>query len=219
MQPYGTYQQLLCIPVWQKHILLFITCPYSSHHEKQLLLTSFSDNFIQIWYLISYPMYWCVIILHLCVNLCSYTCVHYYRTVLPVQSPHLMISWLSTGTTVLQIHVYHKFLYHVSLALTMEVLLSTCFVTPRFKFFTMTVSVDYYVKKKKRHTERDNFFLFYIVQSVYFYESYFFVWTLLIVYKYISNPLLFSFYSINNMNLKHQLNNADQIRKIMKIYL
>lgn len=161
MQPYGTYQQLLCIPVWQKHILLFITCPYSSHHEKQLLLTSFSDNFIQIWYLISYPMYWCVIILHLCVNLCSYTCVHYYRTVLPVQSPHLMISWLSTGTTVLQIHVYHKFLYHVSLALTMEVLLPTCFVTPRFKFFTLTVSVDYYVKKKekKRHTERDNFFV------------------------------------------------------------
>lgn len=84
-----------------------------------------------------------------------------------------MISWLSTGTTVLQI--YHKFLNHVSLALTMEVLLSTCFVTPRFKFFTLTVSVDYYVKKKKRHTERDNFFLFYIVQSVYFYESYFFV--------------------------------------------
>lgn len=73
-------------------------------------------------------------------------------------------------------------------------------------------------KKKKRHTERDNF-LFYIVQSVYFYESYFFVWTLLIVYKYISNPLLFSFYSISDMNLKHQLNNADQIRKIMKIYL
>lgn len=109
----------------------------SIHHEKQLLLTSFSDNFIQIWYLISYPMYWCVIILHLCINLCSYTCVHYYRTVLPVQSPHLMISWLSTGTTVLQI--YHKFLNHVSLALTMEVLLSTCFVTPRFKFFTLTV--------------------------------------------------------------------------------
>lgn len=70
-----------------------------------------------------------------------------------------MISWLSTGTTVLQI--YHKFLYHVSLALTMEVLLPTCFVTPRFKFFTLTVSVDYYVKKKekKRHTERDNFFV------------------------------------------------------------
>lgn len=40
-----------------KTYLLFITCPYSSHHEKQLLLTSFSDNFIQIWYLISYPMY------------------------------------------------------------------------------------------------------------------------------------------------------------------
>lgn len=58
------------------------------------------------------------------------------------------ISWLSTGTTVLQI--YHKFLNHVSLALTMEVLLSTCFVTPRFKFFTLTVSVDYYVKKKKK---------------------------------------------------------------------
>lgn len=161
MQPYGTYQQLLCIPVWQKHILLFITCPYSSHHEKQLLLTSFSDNFIQIWYLISYPMYWCVIILHLCVNLCSYnTCVHYYRTVLPVQSPHLMISWLSTGTTVLQIHVYHKFLYHVSLALTMEVLLPTCFVTPRFKFFTMTVSVDYYVKKKKDILNVITFFCF-----------------------------------------------------------
>lgn len=158
MQPYGTYQQLLCIPVWQKHILLFITCPCSSHHEKQLLLTSFSYIFIQTWYLIPYTMYWCVIILHLCINLCSYTCVHYYRTVLPVQSPHLMISWLSTGTTVLQI--YHKFLNHVSLALTMEVLLSTCFVTPRFKFFTLTVSVDYYVKKKKkRHTERDNFFV------------------------------------------------------------
>lgn len=128
---------------------------------------------------------------------------------------------LSTGTTVLQIHVYHKFLYHVSLALTMEVLLPTCFVTPRFKFFTLTVSVDYYVKKKRKKKDILNVitFLFYIVQSVYFYESYFFVWTLLIVYKYISNPLLFSFYSINNMNLKHQLNNADQIRKIMKIYL
>lgn len=129
-----------------------------------------------------------------------------------------MISWLSTETTVLQIHVYHKFLYHVSLALTMEVLLSTCFVTPRFKFFTLTVSVDYYVKKKKDILNVITF-LFYIVQSVYFYESYFFVWTLLIVYKYISNPLLFSFYSISDMNLKHQLNNADQIRKIMKIYL
>lgn len=145
--------------------------------------------------------------------------IHYYRTVLPVQSPHLMISWLSTGTTVLQI--YHKFLNHVSLALTMEVLLPTCFVTPRFKFFTLTVSVDYYVKKKRKKKDILNViaFLFYIVQSVYFYESYFFVWTLLIVYKYISNPLLFSFYSISDMNLKHQLNNADQIRKIMKIYL
>lgn len=130
-----------------------------------------------------------------------------------------MISWLSTGTTVLQI-LYHKFLNHVSLALTMEVLLSTCFVTPRFKFFTLTVSVDYYVKKKKKKDILNVItFLFYIVQSVYFYESYFFVWTLLIVYKYISNPLLFSFYSISDMNLKHQLNNADQIRKIMKIYL
>lgn len=84
-----------------------------------------------------------------------------------------MISWLSTGTTVLQI--YHKFLNHVSLALTMEVLLSTCFVTPRFKFFTLTVSVDYYVKKKKKDILNVITFLFYIVQSVYFYESYFFV--------------------------------------------
>lgn len=85
-----------------------------------------------------------------------------------------MISWLSTGTTVLQI--YHKFLNHVSLALTMEVLLSTCFVTPRFKFFTLTVSVDYYVKKKKKKDILNVItFLFYIVQSVYFYESYFFV--------------------------------------------
>lgn len=32
----------------------------------------------------------------------------------------------------------------------MEVLLSTCFVTPRFKFFTLTVSVDYVKKKKKK---------------------------------------------------------------------
>lgn len=76
-----------------------------------------------------------------------------------------------------------------------------------------------YKKKKKKDILNVITFLFYIVQSVYFYESYFFVWTLLIVYKYISNPLLFSFYSISDMNLKHQLNNADQIRKIMKIYL